>query len=225
MKTFAFPKNFPKSPAEELLARARILFWDFDGVIKESLEVKGQAFTLLFPDSPPGLRERILTHHAAHGGVSRWEKIPIYLKWNGVEVTSEKIQIYASRFASLVKEGVLQCDWVPGVREYLKKNFHTQHFCLLSATPQDELEQLAKSLELTPYFQAIHGWPTEKMKAIREELMASRILPEESLMIGDSIADYQAALANHVPFLLKQNSHNQKIFQLKNIVSAKNFLF
>lgn len=63
------------------------------------------------------------------------------------------------------------------------------------------------------------------MKAIREELMASRILPEESLMIGDSIADYQAALANHVPFLLKQNSHNQKIFQLKNIVSAKNFLF
>lgn len=123
MKTFAFPKNFPKSPAEELLARARILFWDFDGVIKESLEVKGQAFTLLFPDSPPGLRERILTHHAAHGGVSRWEKIPIYLKWNGVEVTSEKIQIYASRFASLVKEGVLQCDWVPGVREYLKKKF------------------------------------------------------------------------------------------------------
>jgi phosphoglycolate phosphatase-like HAD superfamily hydrolase len=164
MKTLAVLKNSRKKPAEFLLAKARVVFWDFDGVIKESLEVKGRAFASLFPDFPAGLRAKILAHHATVGGISRWEKIPIYLKWAGEQVSSEKVRIYASRFASLVKEGVLKKKRVPGVREYLCRNPHNQRFCLLSATPQEELEDLAKSLELIPFFQAIHGWPKKKSK-------------------------------------------------------------
>jgi phosphoglycolate phosphatase-like HAD superfamily hydrolase len=180
---------------------------------------------LLFPDAPPGLRAKILVHHAAHGGVSRWEKIPIYMKWAGVEVSSEKIQIYASRFSSLVADGVLKSKWVPGVREYLCRNPHNQRFCLLSATPQEELKQLAQSLELAPFFQAIHGWPKDKAQAIEEELMVSGCLPEQGLMIGDSIVDYHAAIAAQVPFLLKLNNHNEKKFQSQNIVSVPHFCF
>jgi len=225
MKTSALSNKAKKSPAQALLARARIVFWDFDGVLKESLEVKGKAFASLFPNSSPDLRQKIMDHHAAHGGISRWEKIPIYLQWAGVGVSSEKLQIYASKFAALVAEGVLNSEWVPGAREYLRTNFHVQRFCLVSATPQEELEQLVKSLGLAPFFQVIYGWPKEKVEAIYEELVLSGMLPEEGLMVGDSVVDYQAALANQVPFLLKKNSHNQKFFQLNNIVSVPNFLF
>ena len=34
--------------ASELLKRAKLVFWDFDGVIKESVDIKTQAYLLTF---------------------------------------------------------------------------------------------------------------------------------------------------------------------------------
>ena len=54
---------------KELFARARLVFWDFDGVIKDSLEVKGKVFSQLFQMASPELISRIIAHHAANGGM------------------------------------------------------------------------------------------------------------------------------------------------------------
>ena len=61
--------------AVDLLAAARIVFWDFDGVIKDSVAAKSDGFEKLFRPFGAEVARRVRQHHEAHGGVSRYEKI------------------------------------------------------------------------------------------------------------------------------------------------------
>ena len=47
----------------QLLSEASIVFWDFDGVIKESVEVKSLAFQKLFSEFERDTIEAIGEHH------------------------------------------------------------------------------------------------------------------------------------------------------------------
>ena len=60
---------------------ASIVFWDFDGVIKDSVEVKAAAFERLFLPYGAEIARRVRQHHEAHGGMSRFDKVPLYLAW------------------------------------------------------------------------------------------------------------------------------------------------
>ena len=64
----------------------RFLFWDFDGVIKDSVDVKTCAFVSLFKNFGSEVLNQVVEHHEANGGVSRFEKMPLYLDWAGVKV-------------------------------------------------------------------------------------------------------------------------------------------
>lgn len=194
------------------LSVARLLFWDFDGVIKESVDIKTQAFGRLFEDCDPEIVRRVQSHHIANGGMSRFEKIPLYLGWAGVPPTEEFVSNYCDRFGQLVLQSVVDSPWVPGAEEYLRANPHRQTFVLVSATPQAELELILTATDLATCFAAVFGAPTSKSAALREIISQRRQRPDECLMIGDSQADLDAAAANHVPFLLRRHSHNQAVF-------------
>ena len=53
-----------------------IIFWDFDGVIKESLNAKSEAFKFLFKEESNEVKNFIENHHKNNGGISRYEKMP-----------------------------------------------------------------------------------------------------------------------------------------------------
>ena len=84
---------------EKLVDQAEVIFWDFDGVIKDSVEVKSIAFEKLFSDYDQNLADRVREHHERNGGVSRFEKIPLYLSWSNEVVTRKKIQEFSNRFS------------------------------------------------------------------------------------------------------------------------------
>ena len=42
---------------------AKIVFWDFDGVIKDSVDVKTQAFMELFDIHGSNVVQKVVTHH------------------------------------------------------------------------------------------------------------------------------------------------------------------
>ena len=75
----------------EYLKSAKTIFWDFDGVIKDSVVVKSDAFEQLFLPFGDEVAISVREHHEANGGMNRFEKLPIYLKWAGEEVTVELI--------------------------------------------------------------------------------------------------------------------------------------
>ena len=68
----------------------RLIFWDFDGVIKDSVDVKTQEFVKLFESSGSHVAEQVRLHHEANGGISRFEKLPLYLHWAGEDPTEDR---------------------------------------------------------------------------------------------------------------------------------------
>lgn len=200
--------NNNQKDSVRLLSQAKIILFDFDGVIKESVEVKGQAFAKLFQEYGSDFKDRVIRHHYSHGGMSRLEKLPIYLSWAGIKVTDESINEYSQRFSDIVCQSVIDSDWVPGVEQYIRSNRHNQLFILVSATPHSELQFIINSLELSACFNKVYGAPAKKEDVIKEVIQNFDVSVTETLMIGDAESDFQAARINLVPFLLRRSEHN-----------------
>jgi phosphoglycolate phosphatase-like HAD superfamily hydrolase len=195
----------------QILSAATLVFWDFDGVVKDSVEVKSTAFDNLFSPFGEDISSRVRQHHESHGGVSRFEKIPLYLTWANEPETPAKIQEFCNQFSTLVLQAVIDAPWIPGVREYLLLNSTKQYFVLVTATPQDEIQQILAALDIAHCFREVHGAPKHKASAIKDVLARLNYAPANALMIGDSETDMKAAQANSVPFLLRRTPLNLSI--------------
>jgi phosphoglycolate phosphatase-like HAD superfamily hydrolase len=199
-----------------ILKNKNLIFWDFDGVIKDSVDVKTVAYERLFLSFGVDIAERVRRHHEANCGVSRLDKIPLYLEWARQPASQTLIEEFCHYFSEAVINAVINSPWVPGAREYLLKYYRDKYFVLLTATPQDEIEQILKSIELSHCFKEIFGAPTEKEQAIKVILDRLNFPSENALMIGDSESDLFAAKANGVPFFLRRTILNvafQSTFQ------------
>jgi len=190
----------------------KLIFWDFDGVIKESVEIKAQAYIKIFEHFGPLVTNKIRKHHEANGGVSRFDKLPLYLEWSGVEPNPYIITEYCEKFSKIVIQAVIDSPWVIGVEDYLRSYFTLQNFVLVSATPQDELEYILRALNLKNCFSKIYGAPIPKHDAIRKTLLLYGIDKSDCLMIGDALSDLYAASINQIPFLLRRHDNNSNLF-------------
>ena len=198
------------------LKQYKIVFWDFDGVIKDSVEVKTNAFRELFRSFGEEVMDKVTLHHVNNGGMSRFKKIPIYLSYAGIEPTENIIKEFCNQFAILVEDAVVNSNWVPGVLTVIynckKEN---QHFVLVTATPQDEIERILTRLNIINLFSNIFGSPMTKSDAINVCLKLYNVNSKESIMIGDSIADFEASQKTGSDFLLRRTPEN--------LISMKHF--
>ena len=212
-----------QNESKVLVGTAVLVFWDFDGVIKDSVEVKTQAYFQLFEPFGSVVAEKVREHHEVHGGMSRFDKLPIYLQWAGLESNQSTVSEYCEQFTQRVLQGVIDAPWVAGVERYLHSNSNQQAFILVSATPQDELEHILHVLDLTKCFAEVYGAPNSKRDVIGKTLLARGLDARDCLMIGDSQADLDAAVASQVPFLLRRHSSNTKVFAAYTGTSVKDF--
>jgi phosphoglycolate phosphatase-like HAD superfamily hydrolase len=197
-----------------LLAAASVVFWDFDGVVKDSLTVKSKAFERLFWDYGNAVATRVREHHEAHTGVSRYDKVPLYLSWASEPADASRVREFCERFSLLVWQGVIDAAWVPGVREYLQTHHASQSFVLVTAAPQEEIQAILAATEISHCFREVHGAPTTKASAIKSAIQRLRCAPTQALMVGDSEADLAAAEANNVLFVLRCTPLNRKLQQI-----------
>lgn len=190
----------------------QLVFWDFDGVIKESVDIKTGAFVHLFENWGMEVAAKVRAHHLANGGMSRFDKLPLYLRWAGKEPDTSLVNEFCERFSRLVLRGVINAPWVPGAERLLRFNPYRQNFVLVSATPQEELDLILQALDLTHCFSRVFGAPISKALAIGMSLADFGTKPDDCLMIGDARVDMEAAQANGVPFLLRLHATNTAVF-------------
>ena len=192
-----------------MLDNYKIVFWDFDGVIKESVQVKTNAFRELFRSFGDEVVEKVTIHHINNGGMSRFKKIPLYLEFSGIKPTEKIINEYCNQFAVLVEDSVINSNWVPGVQQIIcngKKQ--DQRYILVTATPQAEIERILYRLKIISNFSNIFGAPVTKSDAISASLKLYNLSPKDSIMIGDSIADFEASQITGSDFLLRRTPEN-----------------
>lgn len=199
------------------LFQTPIVFWDFDGVIKNSVSAKGDAYVELFQSDVEGISSRIMSHHLSNGGVSRFEKIPLYMQWAGIELDPTILQTYLERYSEIVFKRVVESEWIPGVLGALKRGGSSSNI-LVTATPESEIRDILLDLGIYNLFDRVYGAPTEKLfaiEAIMEECPSHQA--RDLIFIGDSPSDYSAARKAGVRFFLRKTESNEHLRELADL--------
>lgn len=189
-----------------------IIFFDFDGVIVESVDIKTEAFAKLFEHEGVTVVKKVVEYHLNNTGVSRHDKFKyIYKEILNRVLADDEFQMLCNRFAGLVVDAVVDAPYVKGAKEFLE-NYALKYQCfVVSATPQKEIEEIIQRRGIVRFFRAIYGTPKKKSDAIRDVLKKEGINPCDAIYIGDAMSDFNAAKDNFVRFIARVNN-NESIF-------------
>lgn len=196
----------------------KVIVFDFDGVILESVEVKDKAFYNLFDNLSEEERQRVIDTHRNNPGMNRRKKIALLLtKVLGREACAEDVNTWLKRFTELVEYGLMNCPEVPGIRRLLQALSEKPCY-VVSAAPQEELRMVARKRDLAQYFIDIFGSPATKIELLQDIIQCENVLPESILLIGDKISDYNAAQSVGTEFIGRRLPINPTKFPVGTLV-------
>lgn len=192
----------------------KAVFFEFDGVILESTDIKTAAFGELFRSSPH--RRRIVAYHLRNAGLSRYRKFEhIYREFLGRPLAAAERRRLGAAFSKLVYRKVLACPMVPGAHALLRSNKGRLQFFVVSGTPQSELRRIVKARGLAPFFKGVYGSPRSKAEIVKAVLAARKIRPSEAVFVGDAEADRVAAEKTRVAFVARARRGVRGVFAKK----------
>ena len=98
------------------------IFFDFDGVIAESVSAKTDAFKEMYMPYGKEIAAKVSEYHKRHGGVSRFEKFKYFHKeLLNEEINQDKIDELATQFSNIVLDKVINSQEVFGANYFIKK--------------------------------------------------------------------------------------------------------
>ncbi|MCL4263412.1 MAG: HAD hydrolase-like protein [Anaerolineae bacterium] len=205
---------------EQLCHGLRAVVFDFDGVILESGHIKTEAFLELFADWPEH-REAVLAFHLANLGVSRYVKFRYVVEalWQRPYTPQDEAALGAA-FEGLVLDKVLRCPFVPGAAETLAAIQGRLPAFVASGTPQAELDFIVTRRDLRGSFQEVWGTPCTKPDILGDIVARYGWQPDEVLMVGDGLSDYQAAQAVGTRFLARLTPEQQAEWDKLDVVGV-----
>ncbi len=183
-------------PPETLPASAhyRAFLFDCDGVLLNSNVVKTEAFYKAALPWGERAATELVEYHVSRGGVSRYEKFRYFLAEIVGQTKDEQapLEQLLDDFARHVREGLMQCEEAPGLRELLA--------CLPAGCPryvvsggdQQELRRVFRERGLADGFDAIYGSPVDKRAHVKR-LLEREAVQRPSVFFGDAWYDYEVA--------------------------------
>ena len=179
------------------------VFFDFDGVILDSVEVKTQAFAKMFRHYGQEIEREVIKYHLSNGGLSRFEKFRYYYEHLlNKPVSTAELERLGDQFSDFALQGVLACSYLPGALETLRqlKKAGIPSF-IVTGTPDKEIQLILKLKNLESLFLEAQGSPKTKY-AITQELMKRYSLsPKRCLFVGDAMTDFETAQQCGTDFL------------------------
>ncbi len=207
------------------LKKYRFFFFDFDGVIVDSLKVKAAAFEALFKGYGRDIQRKVLEYHLKNGGVSRFDKFKyFYREFLGRKITPEKIKELDRKYSELVVNKVIRARYIKGAMKFIKRARNEEKSCfLVSATPEKEISLIVRKRGIEDLFVGVVGSPGKKKDNLRGLLSKHKIQAEEALYFGDAKSDYEAAVGNSVDFIGVCVNNDCELAEIKNIKKIKDF--
>ena len=189
------------------------IFWDFDGVIIDSMKVRDWGFRKLFNRFNENKVDQLIKYHNENGGLSRYIKIKYF--YNNIlyrSISDDKVQEYALIFSKLMRKELVNPNYlISETVSFLEKNHKKYNFHIVSGSDQKELRFLCKELNIDKYFLSINGSPTAKNDLTLNVIKLFDINKRETCLIGDSVNDYEAAISNNIFFYGFNNLELKKI--------------
>lgn len=188
------------------------IFFDFDGVICESVNIKTEAFYEMYLTYGSDIANQIKKYHLENGGITREKKF-IHFHTNIIKdgIDEAKIKKLSSKFSNLVLDKIIKARFVGGIKDFLANNAKYKCF-IISATPQQEIEHICEQKKISKHFKKICGSPKNKIIWSKELLDNFSLNKHETIFIGDALSDQNAANVNKLHFLARITEENNHLF-------------
>jgi HAD superfamily hydrolase (TIGR01549 family) len=189
------------------------IFFDFDGVLAESVNIKTDAFKQMYLYKGEGFAKKVEKYHLENGGVSRYEKFKVFNgEWLKEEINQQKIDELAQKFSDLVIDGVVNAPEVFGAFDFLNSSEMYKKY-IITGTPTVEIKPILKRRKMDHFFEGVFGSPEKKGFWVKHILKNEKVSANECVFIGDALADYNAAIHNNVPFILRETTDAEELFR------------
>tara|TARA_Y100000589_G_C27195015_1_gene646410 strand:- start:4126 stop:4782 length:657 start_codon:yes stop_codon:yes gene_type:complete len=196
---------------ENLILEYEDIFWDYDDTLSNTVIKKGDAYVDLFNDYPNDLKIFIKKDHENRPGVSRYKKVPFYIKQSQKYIIRElKSESLLQDFSKYCIDILINEPFIKSFENIIRKtNLNIKHH-ILTNMPQLEIDTILKYKNLENNFKTING------SIINKELFLKQFLKNHKniskiIFIGDSEGDLNAALANNIEFVLKATKLNKNL--------------
>ena len=178
------------------------VFFDFDGTLVESLDAKVAAFRELYAPFGDAVADAAIAHYRATTGVPRGVRIrACHERLLGRVPDDREVRQLSDQFGRMVEGQVIAADFVPGAESFLWGHAGTPSLFIVSATPQPELDRIVTARAIEHYFEGVFGSPPDKAAILHDLLSTYWIDPARALMVGDGLADLEAATAAGIGFV------------------------
>lgn len=180
----------------------KAIFWDFDGVILNSMPIREKGFREVLSSYPQVEVEQLVDYHSKNAGHSRYVKFKYFFNTIRKEFNTEKLEAeLAKKFSVIMEELLLDEELlIHEVVNFIKRHQNIKMH-IVSGSDGEELKYLCKNLGIQSLFTSIDGSPTPKIKLVESLIQKFSYKKENVCLIGDSINDYQAAIINGIDFI------------------------
>lgn len=194
-------------------SKIKNILWDFDGVLVDSHKVRKEGFVQVLKDYPEDEIQQLLTYHEKNGGLSRYVKFRYFFEEIREEsITEDKVNELSAEFSEIMKKKLTtKSILIEDTVDFVRANYGRFNMHIISGSDEKELQLLCKKLEIDDFFISIHGSPTPKIELVKEVMNNFGYDSSETVLIGDSINDYDASQESNISFYGYNNkSLNEK---------------
>jgi len=185
--------------------RYRNVLFDFDGVLVESNPERTDGFRMVLRAYPREQVEALIAFHEANGGLSRYAKFRHFFRnIRGEEPDEATIEHLAAEFSRAVRDRIVKASWVAGALEFIKQKGPRRLF-VVSGSDEAELRGIIAERGVAPYFVECVGSPVEKAENVRRLIKRHCLETYETVLVGDSTNDLEAAEANGIGFIARRS--------------------
>lgn len=167
------------------------IFFDFDGVLVESVSIKLAAYQEIFKPFGHSAVEEIIKYHIENGGIDRYRKIEFILKKFSLSLSL--VNSLADQFSNLVKQKVILSPAIPEMIELAVEFYKKIPVFIVSGTPEVELQEIVEKRNWVQYFKEVKGSPSTKPEITFQLLEKYGLNSYKCVFIGDANTDFQTA--------------------------------
>jgi phosphoglycolate phosphatase-like HAD superfamily hydrolase len=188
--------------------RTEAIFFDFDGVLVDSVAIKRQAFEDVIAPYANGQLDRCMAYFMTQGGISRLLKFRhVWSNVLGRPNDEAAANGLASEFAERVFERTCGAPFIPGAAAFLDQYSSCLPMYVISGTPQGELRAIVAYRGMSHHFQGVFGSPASKIDIGRQIVEQEGYSPDRVCFVGDATTDRDAARALGLRFIGLHGPH------------------
>lgn len=176
------------------------IFFDFDGVLVDSIGIKARGYRTLFSQFGDSAADYAADYHRRFGGVDRYRKIASILE--ACSISGASVEALAKDFGRSVVAEVIAAPLLEPASTWLAEASRRQKRCfLVSATPETELKYILEERRMLELFTEYRGSPILKTDHLAELIARHGLNPAGCVFVGDACSDFEAARENRVLFI------------------------